>query len=176
MKFEEILKKISSKLKAITHRLDGRGSFFNDEDLYQEAVLYLWEKWQKKELQDKTDSYILQGCYFYLKNYLRKVCSKTDILSMNFQEPFNEDTMEPEEMFSSEKAEKNFNHIDEDLLKEDVKKNLTERERKIFELSLEDFTTREIGKKLHISHVMVVKIRKKIKDKCKELKEELILR
>ena len=82
MCFEDLLKKISPVLKRITYRLNGHYAFFNDEDLYQEALIHLWQDYQGGKLQDKTDSYILQGCYFYLKNYLRKAKIKAGWISL----------------------------------------------------------------------------------------------
>ena len=75
--FEVLIKRVSPTLKRITYRLNGHFSFFNDEDLFQEALIHLWEDYQKGKIQDKTDSYILQGCHFHLKNYLRKMKPKT---------------------------------------------------------------------------------------------------
>jgi hypothetical protein len=39
---------------------------------------------------------------------------------------------------------------------------------------MDGLTVRQIGQKLGISHVMVVKLKGKIKDKCGRLKEEII--
>ena len=60
MSFEELLEKITPTLKRITYRLNGHFSFFNDEDLFQEALMHLWVEFQQGKLNDKTDSYILQ--------------------------------------------------------------------------------------------------------------------
>lgn len=82
MGFEELIKKLSPKLTRITYRLNGRFSFFNHEDLYQESLIHLWLKFKQGDLSDKTESYILQGCYFHLKNYIRKNCNKVKLLSL----------------------------------------------------------------------------------------------
>jgi DNA-directed RNA polymerase specialized sigma subunit len=138
MDFKELVRKISPKLKAITHRLNGRFTFFNDEDLYQEALIYLWVDFNQRKLDDKTDSYILQGCYFHLKNYIRIIQDKKALVSL-------------------------------DALVETIRNNgLTEREKDIFNLALSGLTTREIGNKLGISHVRVIKLQKKIREKCRE--------
>ena len=83
MSFDHLITRISPTLKRITHRLNGHHSFFDDEDLYQEAVIHLWLHYKQGSLSDKTDSYILQGCYFHLRNYLRKVQDKVPVLSIN---------------------------------------------------------------------------------------------
>jgi RNA polymerase sigma factor (sigma-70 family) len=49
---------------------------------------------------------------------------------------------------------------------------LDEREKEIVRLSAEGLTVREIGSRLGISHVMVVKMRKKIRIKCRALAAE----
>ena len=74
---------------------------------------------------------------------------------------------------SSEDASSPADFTHSKLLMENVCDRLTKREEDIFVLSLDDWTTREIGKKLGISHVMVVKIKKRIKRKCRDLREEI---
>src|SRR3989338_8416537 len=82
MSFEELVKKLTPRLKGITHRLNGRFTFFNDEDLFQEALINLWQDFRDGALDDKTDSYILQGCYFHLKNYIRMQKLRTPLVSL----------------------------------------------------------------------------------------------
>ena len=160
-KFEKLVKRISPKLKAITRRFNWK-IFFDEDDLYQEALLYLWEKWKKNEILDKTDSFILQGCFFFLKNYIRKAWTKIDFINAS------------EEILHEWEGNTFFNYMDNKLLIEEMERRLTEREKIVFSLYLEGFTIREIGKKLGISHVMVIKIKKKIRDKCKDLEAEII--
>ena len=64
MTFEHLIRRISPTLMRITHRLNGHHSFFDDEDLYQEALIHLWLHYEDGSLSDKTDSYILQGAIF----------------------------------------------------------------------------------------------------------------
>ena len=82
MAFEELVKRLSPTLKRITYRLNGHFTFFNDEDLFQEALVRLWQDFNAGKLDDKTDSYILQGCYFHLKNYIRKCKTRTKLISI----------------------------------------------------------------------------------------------
>ncbi len=170
MSFEELTKKLSPTLKRITYRLNGHFSFFNDEDLFQEALIHLWEDFQKGKLQDKTDSYILQGCYFHLKNYLRKTREKFNLISIDALTDNEEDSFT--NMFLSDRhTQANFiDYLDNRLLVEAIQNNgLTKREKEVFLLSLQDLTTREIGQRLDISHVRVVKLRNRIRSKCKNL-------
>src|SRR3989338_8897915 len=83
MDFEVLVKKLSPTLKRITYKLNGHFTFFNDEDLFQEALIHLLQDFRAGRLQDKTDSYILQGCYFHLKNYIRKVNERPNVISFD---------------------------------------------------------------------------------------------
>ena len=170
MSFEMLVRKISPTLKRITRKLNGHYSFFNDEDLYQEALTHLWIDYKKGILDNKTDSYILQGCYFYLKNYLRKVHENAIFLSLN--SPVGEDGMMLEEILSLEDTGF-FDFLESKLQVEAAgEKCLTNREKEILSFFLEGMSMREIGHKLGISHVMVLKIRNKIKDKYVRFNKE----
>lgn len=167
-KFENILKKLSPTLRGITHKLNGHFSFFDEDDLFQEALRHLWVRFNEGKLDSKTDSYILQGCYFHLKNYLRKTLDKNKLISL-------------EQLMSEESAridlalgrgdpgiEEAFNT--NAIFDAAETSGLSERERKVLAFGLDGRTTREIGDKLGVSHVMVVKIRKNIKKKLRTSK------
>ena len=62
-----------------------------------------------------------------------------------------------------------------DLLVQDVENVLNKREKKVLFLSLEGLTKREIGKRLGVSHVMVMKIEKGLRTKCERLKKGFVL-
>jgi len=174
MYFEELVQKISPKLKAIARRLDGRYTSFDDDDLYQEALLSLWEKYKNNKLADKTDSYILQGCLFFLKNHIRKVYKKIDSKSLSLNAAVNDEEGTLEDMLASSYTDTRNSSVENDLLLEDIYSNLSEKEKMVIDLSLDDLTVREIGRRLNISHVMVLKIKNRIKDKCAEIKKEIL--
>ena len=69
---DEIINQLRFQLKAIIRKLNIRYQYIDSEDLYQEALLYLWQQNVNGQLKGKNDSYILQGCYYNLKNYIRK--------------------------------------------------------------------------------------------------------
>ena len=173
MEFEKLLDKISPRLHAIAYKFNGKYIILNEDDLYQEAVLHLWQEWKDNILEDKTDSYILQGCYYYLKNYLRRTCKKDDIRSLSLNKSINDTAQELEQILACEDSERAFETVDENLLKENIEKQLTLKEKQIFELLFSGFTSREIGAKFGISHVMVIKMKKKIRKKCRGIREEL---
>src|SRR5512136_452303 len=83
MTFEGMVEKYSPTLKRIAGKLKSRHVFFDDEDLYQEALLHLWNAHREGTIGDKTDSYILQGCYYHLKNHLRTLRDKSVYISLN---------------------------------------------------------------------------------------------
>lgn len=169
MDFESLLRKISPILRRITYKVNIRYSFFNEEDLYQEAVIHLWEDFHKGRLNNKTDSYILQGCYFYLKNYIRKNHKRVSILSMD--EPVGEENLDfKERLFYKEERPKGYiENLNSRILAETIRNNgLLPREKKILFFYADGLTTREIGARLGISHVMVVKLMSKIREKCQK--------
>ena len=169
--FEVVVNRLSPTLKRITHRLNGHFSFFDDDDLFQEALVHLWGAFRHGSLTDKTDSYILQGCYFHLKNYIRKTMDKARLVSlyrlMDEADASLEDVLPLADASASREAE-------ERILTEQARMSgLTAREKEVLSFCLDGLTTREIGSRLGISHVMVIKIRDRIKDKCAALRKIL---
>jgi len=169
MTFEELIKRIEPKLRGIVYKIHGTFHSFSEEDLYQEAVLQLWVDHNEGKLSDKTDSYILQSCYFYLKNYIRTIKGKTALMSMDAS--INEEGGKLEDVLSSQQESLVEEKADIDTLMEEVFKNeLNRKEKEIVFFYLQGWTTREIGQRLGISHVSVVKLEEKIREKCKKLK------
>ncbi len=163
MTFETLIKRISPTVKKIAHKLNGHYTFFNDDDLYQEALMHLWVDFQEGILNDKTDSYILQGCYYHLKNYIRKTQDTVSLLSLTT--PIGEDGMTIEDSLPAEGTDV-FDYLDSKLQLETAEqKYLTERESKVLSYLMDGMSMREIGSRLGISHVMVLKIRNRIKEK-----------
>lgn len=171
LSFEEIIKNLSPVLKRITYKLNGRFTFFNEDDLFQEALLHLWLNYESGKLGDKTDSYILQGCYFYLKNYIRIAQDKARLVSIDT--PVNEEHSETKcDGLSLEDPRSCRDYASSKMLIEDIfNDGLTKREKEVFSFYLEGLTTREIGVKLRISHVRVVKLQSKIKIKCQKFRD-----
>lgn len=173
MSFEELVKKISPTLKRITYKLNRHFSFFNDEDLYQEALLRLWQDFQTGRLDDKTDSYILQGCYFSLKNYIRCVNDKAKLISIEtFKRNERESNHDEFLWLKDQKAEDFFENLNSRLLCETINNNgLTEKEKEVLRFYSQGLTTRDIGKQLGVSHVRVVKLTRRIREKCHKYRE-----
>ena len=171
MYFEEVVKRISPKLKGIAYKLNGRFTFFNEDDLFQEALVHLWIDYKDGRLVGKNDSYILQGCYYYLKNYIRKTQDKVCLISMDTLIS-EEGNSELGEILCLEYPKSCRDDIESKILIEEILNDgLTKREKEVFSLCLKGLTVREIGRVLGISHVRVVKLRNRIKVKCQEYKD-----
>lgn len=170
MLYESMVYRISPTLKRITRKLNGHHRFFDENDLYQEALAHLWTNFTKGKMDDKTDSYILQGCYFHLKNYLRTVKENAQILSLSDPVDGNgttlEDCLVPDD---SDSVETIIDRLDVEKFEKDY---LTQKEKVVLELFCEGMSTREIGAKLGISHMMVWKIKNRIREKYSRFRTE----
>jgi RNA polymerase sigma factor (sigma-70 family) len=169
--FETLMTRLTPTLRRISHRLNGHFTFFNDDDLCQEALVHLWVMFRENRLSDKTDSYILQGCYYHLKNHIRTSMDKVRPASL--EEPIDDDGTMLEEIVASSDPSQAEQLSDKTLYEEALKSGLTEREINILDMCRDGLTTREIGDKLGISHVAVVKIQKRIRIKCGGLEKEI---
>jgi len=133
-------------------------------------MIHLWDDYKRGKLCDKTDSYILQGCYFYLRNYIRKFKDKAQLISMDTFDSVKDDS-ELETIYYSKDARLYFDDQDrQTLVKKILNNGLSKREKEVLLLCSKDLTTREIGRILGISHVMVIKLRSRIKNKCREFR------
>ncbi len=167
--FEELIKEVSPTLKRIVYRVGGRAVSAGYDDLYQEAMLRLWLNFKEGKLADKTNSYILQGCYFHLKNYLRKRLNKQKTESLNAFTNAQGEGFDLGDILPSCRVDglRELAHCD--MLIEAIRNNgLTSREKDVFLLCLEGLTTREIGKRLGVSHVRVVMLQKSMREKCRK--------
>lgn len=169
--FDILMGRLSPTLKRITHKLNGNFTFFSDEDLYQEAVMRMWTDYEGGKLSDKTDSYILQGCYYYLKNYLRVTLDKKKSVSLQALLDDGDGTIE--DLLSAGGANAEDEASEAIIIEEAGKNGSSAREREILSMSMDGMTVREIGEKLGISHVMVVKLKNKLKDRCAKFRREL---
>ena len=171
MTFETLIQRITPKLKGIVYKIHTSSSF-SKEDLYQEAVLQLWVDYNNGKLSDKTDSYVLQSCYFYMKNYMRTHQDKASLMSIDMPingegAPLQDVLSSPQELFADEEP-------DIDALMEKVfNDRLNRKEKEIAFFYLQGWTTREIAQRLGISHVSIVKLEEKIREKCKKSKNSV---
>ena len=171
MDFKELIKRISPKIKGIIHKLPKNFNSFDGNDLYEEAIAQLWINYRDGKLFDKTDSYIVQGCYFYLKNYIRRFKEKATLVSINYAVNENGDELQDIFLSKEDDPQSDSEGKDIDTLMEEVfNSDLTRKEKEVVFYYLQGWTTREIGERLGISHVSVVKLEEKIREKCKKVK------
>ncbi|TAM39094.1 sigma-70 family RNA polymerase sigma factor [bacterium] len=167
MEFEQLHQKLSPTIKRIAYRLNGHFRSFNHDDLYQEAVIHLWGNFLKGTLSDKTDSYILQGCYFHLKNYIRKVNERSGMVSIDAALCADSDTTIGELLGEHWACDDCREELHNKLLAQSIRNNgFSPREKMLLEYFSQGLTTRDIGKRLGVSHVAVLKMMKRIRQKC----------
>lgn len=141
----------------------------DENDLIQEMSIHLWKKWKKDKFKGQNESYLLQGCWFHLKNHLRVISDNVETVSLN--EPVNGGDIPLNELIVDESA---FipGQLEYKILINRIKSNgLSKREKEVFELYMEGHTLREIGEKMNISFVMVSKIQKNI---CRKYRDRFI--
>lgn len=164
--FERFLARLSPRLKAIAFKLNRGFYSMDNQDLFQEAVIFLWKNFRRDGFSGKTDSYILQGCYFHLQNFIR--LSKDRISRVSIDAETSGNPAERADIADTRYLEF-FTALDARLLADIICNNgLADREKKLLPLFAEGLTTREIGSRVGISHVRVVKIKKEIGNKCRK--------
>jgi RNA polymerase sigma factor (sigma-70 family) len=173
MEFETRYIAVFEKLKNIAAKYSGYCRYTDSDDLYAEMRFYLWQAWREGSLKGKTESYITQACYFHIRNYLRTVKDKAELMSLDesYNSSNSSDDMGGE---SSSRLEDmmpdGLPGMDETLeskaLYEKIMNNgLSMIEKYIVRYLYSGYTVREIGRILGLSHVMVVKHKKQIAEK-----------
>ena len=163
MDFRTVFQRIDPKLRRIAARHDGQGRFIDKDDLYQEMCAHLWNNYKYGVPEKYNDSYILKGCEFHILNYLRKEREGVPLLSL--EEPINDegDTLKD---IVPDSGEALGEVINKEVTISDIMNNgFTKREKEVFSLLLKGYTVREIGGKLGVSHVMIVKIKRGLIEK-----------
>ena len=167
MEFEKLYKRISPRLKRIACFYSAREHAFDRDDLYQEMSGHLWNNFKDGAPEGLKDTYIIKGCEFHILNYMRKQREKVYKISM--EEPLNEsgDTLRETLSDGAESIDKT---VDKKMLVDYIMNNgFSKREKEVFGLLLEGYTVREAGKKIGISHVMVVKLKNRLIEQVTKL-------
>jgi RNA polymerase sigma factor (sigma-70 family) len=138
------------------------------EDLMQEALIHLWQVQEQNPGQ--TKNWYLQNCRFHLLHYLalgRSVDSPKRRASQVHPSDQTEDSDGWLERFESGES------VLQDVSARDIlaamSTLLSDREMSILQWLSDGVGTREIGKRLGISHPMVIKLRRKIATFAKKL-------
>jgi len=165
MDFRILLKKITPSLKYIArkHLLYG---FYDEEDLYQEMCLYLWQNYANGLPIGINEAYIIKGCEFHIQNFLRKGRPKAPLLSL-------EKLISTKELTLGDILEDNKTNpeadIDYKLTVDGIKSiGLNNKEQMVVSCLLKGYTVREVAKEMGCSHVMVIKHKKNIIKKWRE--------
>ncbi|MBN1872123.1 MAG: hypothetical protein JW800_06075, partial [Candidatus Omnitrophica bacterium] len=132
---------------------------------YQEMCLYLWTRFGEGVPIGMNEAYIIKGCEFHLLNFLRK--GRKHVWMQSLDEPITEDGSTLKDIIPDIR-----NYVDAlaetHLSIDDIKASgLTKKEQDVLSLLLKGYTSREIAGQLGISHVMVLKYKKKIIKKCR---------
>ncbi|MFH1189594.1 MAG: sigma-70 family RNA polymerase sigma factor [Candidatus Omnitrophota bacterium] len=159
MYFRVLLEKITPALRAIArkHLLCG---FYDEEDLYQEMCLYLWQHYGYGLPIGVNESYVIKGCEFHIQNFLRKGRPKAVLSSLDElvtpDGPTLGDILE-------DKREGPASNPERAITIDELKSaGLTEKEKSVLSSLLKGYTVRETAARMEISHVMVLKHKKAI--------------
>jgi RNA polymerase sigma factor (sigma-70 family) len=163
MDFTTLFKKISPKLRIIARAHKGRIHFLDEDDLYQEMCYHLWEKFRGGMPEGINESYIIKGCEFYLSNYIRTQRDNATFISLEQPISENGETLMDILPYREEPLSR---YLEKKILIDYVRNNgFTQREKNVFFLLAEGYTAREVGQKLGISHVMVLRYKNNLIEK-----------
>ena len=163
MEFKILLEKVTPALKAIARKRVLCG-FYDADDLYQQMCLYLWQRFKEGMPIGINEAYVIKACEFHILNYLRKGYRAPGICSLDA--PVNNTNLTLSDTLPTMAQDLSV-AADNNISIDDIKKNLTQKECRVFEMLIKGDTVREIAAKLGISHVMVVKYKKNIIKKAK---------
>jgi len=151
-------------LYTISGKIGKLPQWVDREDVVSQMLFDLWEKWKRGELQNKPTSYIFRNCWFAAQNYRRT--SKDKILALSLDKPVDEEGTPLITLIEDDSSFFQTIEIKQSICK--LKEKLTQREKEVFHLQKQEYTTREIAKKLGISHVRVVRIQQNIRKKARQ--------
>ena len=132
------------------------------EDLLQEAMVHLWLT--KTRRPDHTRSWYLQSCRFHLQHYLNSGRSIDSGKRWRDQMPLTERSEEEEEAAAEPGDSGNsvVNNVSVREIMSLLSLELTRQERAVLDCLADGLGPREIGRKLRLSHTMVIRHRRKI--------------
>ena len=161
MTFEAKLAEFVPKLTALSMNIKNMPVSMERSDLIAEMELHLWKKWKNGDFTIHTDSYLIQSCWFHIKNFIRTAGNR-DRSTVNLDEPFSSSDSTRYDILADEYDISN--EIDLHIMIDSILENgLSEREKEVFLLDLEGHNLREIAAFLNISFVRVHKILARIR-------------
>jgi RNA polymerase sigma factor (sigma-70 family) len=163
--FETLYDRICPALKKMARYYNGHGFFIDGDDLYQEMCMHLWGNYKAGMPNGINEPYVIKGCEFHIRNYIRKHRSKASFTSL--QEPIGDSGDTLQDVLPDRKEPIDV-LAQRDIFLDEIRNNgLSGMEKKVLMLLLEGYTCREAGKALGISHVMILKYKQRIIKKCR---------
>lgn len=159
MDFRILLEKITPALRYIARKHLLRG-FYDEDDLYQEMCLYLWQHYRYGLPMGINESYVIKGCEFHIQNFMRK--GRPKVLFAPIDEAISADGATLADILE-DKKEPASPGMEIRLTIDEIKNlGLSEKERSVLSCLLKGHTVREAAAQIGISHVMVLKHKKAI--------------
>lgn len=165
MDYRTLHAKLAPILNKIARGYNGQCRFVDTDDLYQEMCLYLWINFKDGLPDNLNYSYVIRGCRFHILNYLRKNREKAKIFGL--EDPLNEEQNTLKDILPQQDEGLDRCVERKIIFKEIMDNGYTKREKEVLALLLEGLTVREAGERLGISHVMVVKLKKRLIEKSR---------
>ena len=182
MNFSQLLYDLYPKLKQLACKYQRYTVFADQDDLLNEMEIFLWKQWRTGLWENKTESYIVQACYFHLRNYLRTVQEKVRSRSLDetgvgpARDPADQEEGFPCGEMLIDGSPDIEAGLESNALYDTIMNNgFSPLEKEIIARLCEGYTVREIGKKLRISHTMVVKHKKNICNRVYKEYAELLV-
>jgi len=166
MKYDELFKTISFRLKKIAAHYNNFVPLLDANDLYQEMIIYLWRMYKDGVPESINENYIVKGCEFHIRNLMRK--SQENVKKVTLDKEIDDKGHCLVDLIP-DGCRPITEDIDKSLALNYISKNgFSKKDKKIFFLFLDGYTARQIGAKLNISHVAALKSRNKLIEKCKK--------
>jgi DNA-directed RNA polymerase specialized sigma24 family protein len=138
------------------------------DDLTQEALVHLWMV--KTRRPGQTNSWYLQSCKFRLQHYLNSGRSIDSMKRHGGRVSINPKTPEPDENFDLiDTGASVFSSVSARDLIAQLSRNLLPEEQAVLDCLADGLGSREIGRKLNVSHTIIMKRRQKLAGKLREL-------
>jgi RNA polymerase sigma factor (sigma-70 family) len=161
--FNALISRLTPGIQGIVHKLQTCSPVMDGDDLTQAALIHLWALFSRGAAQDKTASYLLQGCYHHLRNQLR--LRRHVSREVRLDEDLSRSDLDPADERPLRNAYSFEDQRQGDFLLGSVLAGLTGQEEAVLSQLLNGLTVREIGAHLGVSHVRVVTLTKSIRSK-----------
>ncbi|MFC1806825.1 sigma-70 family RNA polymerase sigma factor [Candidatus Omnitrophota bacterium] len=166
MNFNELFKRLDTRLRKIAKIYGNRCALANEDDIYQEMCIHLWERFKDGLPEDMNESYAAKSCEFHILNYIRVKKDKAILMSTELPIGDYGYTLGETLVCDSEDIDR---VADRGLTFEKIMSNgFTAKEKKVLVLLLKGYTARDAAKELGVSHVMIVKYKKSIINRWKK--------